>query len=324
MMGQSNRLPSLQALRCFEAAAQCLNFGKAADRLNIIRSAVSHQIRKLEDELAQPLFWRDGRTVRLTPAGEALLPSVRDGFDGIREAAHHLREGWPRRELTVQVYVSVAMRWLIPRLHGLHETAPKVSIKVLTSLLDWEFEDTAADVGLVCVRGKRRRDLRYRKLFGSKVYPVCSPDFKAKHNIMQAKDLANVPIIQVYTAANEWRQWMEAAEVDTDNVTLIDQFDSYLLAMEAAADGQGVAFCNGPFLASELNSGRLVRPVPEAVSIPADWCLVHRREFEGEPRVRDLETWFQCALAEDPLAADFISPDDAARLQTIRAKERRT
>jgi len=323
MMERSSRLPPLQALRCFEAAAQCLNFGKAADRLNITRSAVSHQIRKLEDELGQPLFWRDGRAVRLTPAGEALLPAVRDGFDGIRDAASNVRDGWPRRELTLQVYVSVAMRWLIPRLHGLHETAPKVSIKVLTSLLDWEFEDTAADVGLVCVRGKRRRDLRYRKLFGSRVFAVCSPAFKEEHKITCAKDLARVPIIQVYTAANEWREWMQAAEIDITNVTIVDQFDSYLLAMEAAAEGQGVAFCNGPFFAAEVHSGRLVQPVPETISIGADWCLVHRREFEGEPRVRDLETWFQCALADDPLAARFISEDDAARLQTIRTREMR-
>lgn len=309
-----DRMPPLQALRCFEAAAVHLNFGKAADRLSITRSAVSHQIRKLEDEIGQPLFRRDGRTVRLTPAGEALLPAVRDGFDGIREAARRLREGWPRSELTLQVYISVAMRWLIPRLHGLHERAPKVSIKILTSILDWAFEDSQADVGLVCVRGKRRRDVRYRRLFGSLVYPVCSPETRDRFEISTPADVAKAPVLEVYTATNEWRGWMEALDVPTENVTVAERFDSYLLAMEAAAAGQGVAFCNGPFFASELDSGRLVRPVADTVPIPADWCLVHRRELDGEPRVRELEAWFQRALSEDPLARALVPVDDARRL----------
>jgi LysR family glycine cleavage system transcriptional activator len=309
-----DRLPPLQALRCFEAAARHLNFGKAADTLSITRSAVSHQIRKLEDEIGQPLFRRDGRSVHLTPAGEALLPAVRDGFDGIRDAARRLREGWPRSELTVQVYVSVAMRWLIPRLHGLHERAPKVSIRILTSVLDWAFEDAQADVGLVCQRTRRRRDLRYRRLFGALIYPVCSPELAERHAVRTPADLLALPVLEVYTATDEWRRWMDALGLASETVQVAERFDSYLLSMEAAAEGQGVAFCNGPFFASELASGRLVRPVPQTVPIDADWCLVHRRDLDGEPRVRELEAWFQRALSEDPLAHALMPEDDARRL----------
>ena len=143
-------LPPLPALRAFDAAARLLSFRGAADELHVTPSAVSHQIADLEHRLGVRLFRRQGRRVELTEAGAQYHPYVREAFDRIAQGTSLVTMGTPSRDLDVQVYVTVAVRWLVPRLHTFSDEHPGVRVRLNTSHLDWEFAADESDVALVC------------------------------------------------------------------------------------------------------------------------------------------------------------------------------
>ncbi|MCB1716624.1 MAG: LysR family transcriptional regulator [Candidatus Competibacteraceae bacterium] len=297
------RLPPLASLRCFEAAARHLNFGAAAIELCVTRSAVSHQIRQLEQHLRTALFWRRGRSVHLTPAGKLLLPIVRDSFEQIRQGLRLIRQTSGHGDLTLRVYITVAVRWLMPRLHRF--TAADFSLRLLSSVMAWDFDDDQADLGMIYLRGPQNPRLHYRFLFRSLIFPVCSPALQQGGlGLRQPADLTNVKLLRVYTDEDNWRAWLDAAQLPQLAERPGPQVDTYLLAYEAAAEGQGVAITSGPFAAQDLVSGRLLRPFTLAIPEPGAWYLVYRKELLNDPRISTFEDWLLAEINAD----DSIQP----------------
>lgn len=295
------QLPSLAALRSFEAAARLLSFRAAADELLVTQSAISHQIAELERRLGVGLFIRHSRRVELTAAGELYHPYLREAFELIAQGTALVIAGDPTRELDVQVYVTVAVRWLIPRLHTFREAHPEIVVRFHASHLDWEFDETSGDVAIVCTAQPNKLHLHYTHLFDALLTPVCSPSLlHAGIGLRQPADLVNHALLELYTAADEWAVWLRAAGVPE----LVDQnaprFDSYLLAIEAAMDGQGVAIVPRFLAAGDLKGGRLVAPFSLEVAQPRRWYLVCRRERRDDPMVRKFRDWLRAAVAGDP------------------------
>jgi LysR family glycine cleavage system transcriptional activator len=299
---KSRDLPPLSALRAFEAAARHLSFRVAAEELGLTQSAISHQVAGLERHFGTSLFDRSGRRIALTPAGRLLFPRIRDGFDRFARGAELLRRSRMSDDLRVQVYVTVAVRWLIPRLHRFQAANPSIVVRVNTSVLDWDFDSEIADLGLVCTLEPERPRLDYDLLFEALLFPVCTPALaQAGLGLRQPVDLVNHALLQVYTTALDWQLWLDAASVPNLKGRAAPQFDSYLLAIEAALDGQGVALAPHFMVAEDLRSGRLTRPFPIEVRQPARWYLACQSDRAGERAIEAFRSWLKTEIAADPV-----------------------
>jgi LysR family glycine cleavage system transcriptional activator len=189
------RLPPLNALRAFEAAARHLSFNAAAEELNVTPAAISHQIKALEADLGVKLFRRLNRAVRLTDAGQACVPGLRDGFERIAEAVARARQGDSVGLLTVTASPAVASKWLVPRLERFRARHPAIDLRIDASmrLVDLVREDV--HVGLRYGAGKYP-GLHTEQLVRSEVFPVCSPDLlKGKHPLRTPEDLRHHTLI---------------------------------------------------------------------------------------------------------------------------------
>jgi LysR family glycine cleavage system transcriptional activator len=300
-MSSTHELPSLSSLRAFDAAARHLSFRAAADDLTVTQSAISHQIAELERRLGVALFVRTSRRVELTDAGRRYHPFIREAFDRIERGTAMVTMADTARELDVQVYVTVAVRWLITRLHSFTSAHPQVKVRLNTSHLDWEFAEGESDVAVVCTAHTDRPGLHHTHLFDARLTAVCSPALvHAGLGLRQPADLVNHALLQLYTAVDECTAWLAAAGVPDVRGSGTVRFDSYLLSIEAAIDGQGVAVVPTFLVAADLRSGRLVAPFQVEIPQPRSWYLVCRDEQRDQPPVQQFRDWLRAQIAADP------------------------
>lgn len=287
----------MRALTAFEAAARLGSFRLAAGELGITRSAVSHQVKLLEQRLGVQLFRRDARRAELTQAGHSYFPSVREAFDQIEAQTRALKPSAADNELTVQVYVTVALKWLIPRLHDFERRYPDMKVRLSTSYFDWDFDEAHVDAGLILARN-RSPDHHYRTLFRSLLTPVCAPSLL--RTLKSPEDLRRHKLLYVYTAQEDWHLWLKAAGVE--GIRLSDRLavDSYILAQEAAIEGRGVAMTIGPFATEEIRTGRLVQPFPLLVPHRHNWLFACNAEHRLKPKIKRFEDWLVKQVAADP------------------------
>jgi LysR family glycine cleavage system transcriptional activator len=308
------RLPSFSSLRAFEAAARHLSFRAASDELGLTQSAISHQIKELESSLGTALFARLARRVELTEAGALYFPFLRDAFDRIAHGTEILRRSGASGDLTVQVYVTMAVRWLIPRLHEFHKAHPDITVKLDASHFDWGFDESKADVGIVYARAADRADLHYTHLFDATLSPLCAPAVaQAGIGLRQPADLVNHTLIELFTAPDEWAAWLAAAGVPPIKGRAGMKVDSYLLAIEAAIDGQGVAIAPHFLVAGDLRAGRLVQPFEIACPQPGRWYFVCRAALAQDRRVALFRDWIGTQVAGDAAMGTYGRSPRASR-----------
>jgi LysR family glycine cleavage system transcriptional activator len=302
-MVKSHRdLPPLAALRAFEAAARHASFRLAAEELGLTQSAISHQVSALEARIGVRLFERSTRRMALTDMGRLYFPHVRDGFDRMQTGTDLVRRGRRTEELRVQLYVTVAVRWLISRLHLFQARHPEILVRFNTSALDWEFDSDNADLGLICTDHPDRHDVEYQHLFDQRLVAVCRGDLaQAGMGLRQPVDLVNHRLLQVYTATDDWDAWLHAAGISDLRGRLATQYDSYLLAIEAALDGQGVAVAPYFLVAEDLRLGRLVSPFPIDAPQPKRWYLTCLKARAGEAAIAAFRVWLQGQIGADPI-----------------------
>ena len=297
---QKRRLPSLNALRAFEVAARHLSFKAAAEELNVSQSAVSHQVKALEDTLGIALFSRKTRAVELTRKGKLYYPILRNAFDTLAEGTAMILEEKSVAVLTVQVYSTFTIRWLLPRLARFQDTHESVQVRLHTAQKDVSFEqndvDTAIMIGHATTTG-----LHHDHLFDCQLSPVCSPAYLEKNGPIDAPgDLAGHPILQVYPSAEDWQAWLEANHVEQVNPDAGQQFESYEVALTSAAQGMGIALGQQPYIARELESGSLVELFPDRrVDNPQRWYLVYRSEKREQPKLALFREWLLAEIAAD-------------------------
>ena len=281
-------LPPLSTLKVFEAAARLRSFKSAAVELNLTQSAVSHQIASLERNLGTRLFVRLPGRVELSSPGEIYFHTIQDALDRISLASDLVRQDTATASLTVQVYVTVAVRWLIPRLHDFKEKAPETTVSLDASLLDWEFNPDRADVGIIYTRETARPHVTYSFLRQERLVAVCTKDMAQA--IRSPDDLRHVPLLAISGAAEDWTIW--AASVGLPSLAPSSpQFDSNLLAIEAAANGQGVVVVPEFVVEADLQSGKLVIPIITQITQPGSWYLAHLERRTKEPSISKFREW---------------------------------
>jgi LysR family transcriptional regulator, glycine cleavage system transcriptional activator len=301
----ARRLPPLNALRAFEAAARHLSFTKAADELFVTQAAVSHQIKALEEALGVQLFRRYNRRLELTRAGQDYLPPLRDAFDMMAVATRRLRPDNESAQLKVSTLQSFATKWLIPRLARFHERHPEIDPMISTShrLVDLEAEDV--DVAIRVGHGNYP-ELHVVLLMDDLAFPVCSPRLlDGPRPLRQPADLAHHVLLHDFSVSRDgdapnWRNWLKRAQVTGVDAERGPSYNDTAMALQAAIAGQGIALARRSLVVDDLKAGILVCPFGPEMPTRFSWYFVCAPSRVEHPKVRALLRWL-----EDEIARDF-------------------
>ena len=292
------RLPSLNGLRAFECAARHLSFTNAAAELNVTQTAISHQIKRLEEELGIPLFIRQNRALVLTPQARDYLPGVRAAFNDLRLATDRLHRRGNDRVLTVSTLASMASKWLLPRLSAFQAAHPDIDVRITTSTSMVDFKSGDVDAAIRYGRG-RWPGLRADWLTADQLFPVCSPALlQGDRPLRTPQDLAHHTLLHSSAGYDDdWRLWLTAAGLPTDISKQPGlSFDMIFMTLQAAIDGLGVAVGRTTYVEGDLASGRLV--VPFQISLPADagFYLVSPEAASRSPKLAAFREWLLAAV----------------------------
>ena len=296
------RLPSLNGLRAFEAAARHLSFTQAAAELNVTQTAISHQIKRLEEELGIRLFIRQNRALTLTPAAKEYLPGIRAAFNDLRLATDRLLRRDDDHVLTVSTLASLAAKWLLPRITGFQEAHPGIDVRITTSTALVDFRSGDVDAAIRYGRGQWP-GLRVDWLMADKLFPVCSPALLAgKKPLRKPEDLADHVLLHS-SAGNDddWRLWLTAAGLPTNlskqpGVT----FDLVFMTVQAAIDGVGVAMGRTSYVQDDIAKGRLVVPFDITLPVDAGFYLVSPEAKADSPKLSAFRNWLMEAVKSKP------------------------
>jgi LysR family glycine cleavage system transcriptional activator len=305
------RLPPLNALRVFEAAARHLSFKEAANELNITQAAVSHQVKSLEEYLGVELFRRAGRGVQLSEAARACLPRLREGFDALAAAVEMIRERGQEAELMITAPPVFTARWLMPRLADFSRREPKIEVHVVASskLVEGGALDSAVLVGNLNLRSESSGveihlgsgiypGHRADKLFDVSCIVVASPALvEGDPPLKQPADLSRHVLLHddamdIIAHGDSWTKWLEAAGVaDRVDGTRGPRFSSNILSLEAASQKLGVALALKPLINADLASRRLVQPFPAEVRPASAYYVVSPEVIAERPPVAAFRRW---------------------------------
>lgn len=290
-------LPPLTSLRAFEAAARSLSFTRAARELHVTPAAISHQIRGLERFLGVVLFQRTGRRLELTRDGQLAAEHFKEAFDRIARGVQALRPQSREGELTVSVTPAFATRWLVPRLPSLSTALPQVRLKIVTGTSPVDFDRDEIDLAIRFGRGSHEAVVT-EQLFGEWVAPVASPAFMRSHHLRKPGDLARVRLLHDESMRRvgrppTWSEWLRAADAPAIEVDGGTVFDDSHLALQAAADGQGVALGRLAYAVNDLSQGRLVLPFREVIELDLHYHLLVPEIRATEPLIAGIRRWLQ-------------------------------
>lgn len=296
----------LTSLRAFESAARQRSFSKAADELAVTHSAVSHQIKQLEAQLGTALFVRSNRGVRLTGAGETLLPVVGESFDRVAAALDGLIRPARGGALKVTTTPSFAAKWLVPRLSRWRSLHGDLGIHLVPTLRMLEFAKAEADIGIRCGIPPWP-GLQSDHLLPVTMTPVCSPALlQAGPPLRQPRDVLGHGLIHAdvtgHVLGEEWRTWLLAAGVRDFGDLAGLSFHDPGLAMQAAIDGLGIAIGYLELAAADLAAGRLIRPFELQVRHGFSYYLVYPAARLNEPGLAAFRTWIRNEAADSSAA----------------------
>jgi LysR family transcriptional regulator, glycine cleavage system transcriptional activator len=316
------RLPPLNALRVFEAAARHLSFKEAANELSITQAAVSHQIKSLEEYLGVQLFKRAGRGVQLTEAARAALPRLREGFDALAAAVETIHVRADETDLQITAPPVFTARWLMPRLADFAKHEPKVDVRVVSSskMVDAGALDSATLVGNLDLRSETSGveihlgsgdypGYRADRLFGVATVVVASPELvKGSPPIREPADLARQTLLHddamdLVAHGHAWQQWLEVAGVaDKIDGTRGPHFSTNILSLEAASQKLGIALALRPLVNADLASGRLCAPFDIALKPRSAYYLVCPEVIAERPAVVAFRKWLLKQAEKEKLA----------------------
>ncbi len=291
------RLPSLDLLRGFEAAARRLSFTLAGEELHLSQSAVSRQIQELEGQLGVPLFQRKHRSLALTEAGQLLYPAASQVLATMRAVTDRLRAAGGQRVVSVTTNISFAALWLVPRLARFTRENPGVDVRISADTRLHDLERDGFDVALrYCPPAMAGPQAQ--RLFGETVFPVCSPALAAdpKRPLKSPADLARHVLLHIddpdgQTPWLSWRSWLEAEGLGELRPSANLRFTNYSEVMPAALSGQGVALGRSPLVRDALRAGALVAPFRREAETSRAFYLVSAAGAGARPEVARFIEW---------------------------------
>jgi LysR family glycine cleavage system transcriptional activator len=298
---ERRRLPPLNALRAFEAAARHLNFSRAADELAVTPGAVSQQIQNLEDYVGAALFKRTPKGLLLTDAAQTALPALREAFDRLAEAASLLTAAVDGRRLTVSVAPSFAAKWLVPRLGQFEAAHPQVDVWLSADMEVVDFALGEIDLAIRYGAG-RYAGLEVVKLMSETVIAVASPELLQENPIGAPADLANHVLLHdgspdADDSCPDWSMWLAARGVKGVDGARGPRFNQSSLVIEAAVGGRGVALAKRTLAQADLDAGRLVAPLQDATAVDFAYFVVHPKAKGRLPQVKAFVGWLTAQAA---------------------------
>lgn len=321
----ARRLPPLNALRGFEAAARHLSFTRAAQELHLTQGAVSRQVKELEAYLGHPLFHRLTRRIELTPEGEQFFKAIETALAGIEHAAGHARHRTPMTTLTISALPTLASTWLMPRLHRFTSRSPDVDVRVLTSIEPANLLATDADVairvGKLPGRHYNRRQPRIEltmveswdgvsadELFPDRLVPVCAPGLLADEP-WSVEEIAHAPLIHTTTRRHAWPDWLRWHGTRPRRAPDPHlQFGHFFIALDAARAGRGIALVPDILLTDDpQEKGLIVAHASTITSAGAYYLLAHDTRL-AKPAIQAFRTWLldEATRASEPLSAKIV------------------
>ncbi|UCH72847.1 MAG: transcriptional regulator GcvA [Rhodospirillales bacterium] len=286
----ARRLPPMNTLRAFEAAARHLSFTEAAEELHITQAAVSHQMRTLEEALGVRLFRRLNRAIRLTEEGQQFVTEVRKALAHLATAMDKLAAPDAGGPLTVSVLPSFASKWLVPRLGRFRARHPEIEVRISPSIQLTDFQRD--DVDLVVRYGQGRYEgLHSVRLMTEDIFPVCSPALLSGPDaLLRPADLRHHTLLHD-DGYVDWAMWLLVAGVEDVSPTQGPYFTDSALVIQAAVEGQGVALARGALAGDDLAAGRLVKPFD--IAIPADYAyyVVCPQATAEHPKIAAFRNW---------------------------------
>jgi LysR family glycine cleavage system transcriptional activator len=287
------RLPHLNGIRAFEAAARSGSFSGAAAELHVTPAAVSRMVRLLEDRIGVRLFEREANKLRLTQAGRSYQVGLAPILDALVLLTDQVKATTSGRVLTVGVGPTFAVRWLIPRLAAFRDIAPDIEVRITTGGAAAPFADDWT-CGIKLGDG-RWPGLTSERLFDADLVPVCNP--RLAQRLRSPHDLKASALLRVAHARSDWPTWLKAA--GTPGLAASGPvFEFYHQALQAACDGVGVALGIRPYIDDDLKAGRLVAPFALSVPKGSRWYLIFREARRDDPALTAFRDWLKTAAGE--------------------------
>ena len=286
----SRRLPPLNSLKVFEAAARHLSFTRAAEELFVTQAAVSHQIKALEEFLGLKLFRRRNRALLLTEEGQSYFLDIKDIFTLVAEATDKVLERSEKGALTIALPPSFAIQWLVPRLADFNSQELDIDVRIKAVDMDESSLTDDVDVAIYYGRGNWP-GLRADKLYQEYLIPLCSPAI-----LLGSKPLNSLSDLQHHTllhdtSRKEWKQFAKQNGLVGVNVNHGPIFSHSTMVLQAAAHGQGIALGNNVLARPEIDAGRLIAPFDEVlVSKNAFYVVCHEKQADTG-RIATFRDW---------------------------------
>jgi LysR family glycine cleavage system transcriptional activator len=310
----TRRLPPLNAVRAFEAAARHGSFLLAARELRVTPGAISHQVKVLEGFLGVRLFHRLQRGIVPTDAGLNYLTGTRDAFDRLATATEQLAIGSRTRTLRISALPAFAAKWLVPRLQQFQEQHPEIDVRLAADADIVDFVTRDYDVGLRYTDG-RHPGLRVELLLEEEIFPVCSPSLlQGPRTLRRPADLAGQTLLFDVHWQDDWRLWLGALGLNDLQPRQESRFTLYSMALDAAIRGGGVLIGHSAMIADDLAAGRLVAPFAERVPAPHAYYLAYPKWAESRQAVQSFRALLMAAVAE-------FKRVEAARLPVARHQQ---
>lgn len=320
-----DRLPSINGLQAFEAAARHLSFARAADELGLTPTAISHRIRNLEAELGVVLFRRGHRAVTLTEEGARIARDLSESFDCLKMSVAKLQR-CGASHLTLLAPPSFASLWLLPRLPTFRERFLDIHLTLVpTDAPDLERNDADAAVTFGCASDQ---SLKTDCLFENRLIPVCSPDFAERHGALDSPEaIASAPLLHVTDGSVQpplpgWQDWLRAAGMSQLGALDGIRFGACHLAIGAARLGHGLVLGVSTLVADDIQAGALVAPFDRALPIPQSYALTYPPEHAARPALRNFRSWLLGFAQKPNSLARLNFRDHAVMDRAARARSR--
>ena len=312
------RLPPLNALKAFEAAARHESFTKAADELSVTQGAISHQVKALEAELGIKLFNRERQRVVITEAGRGYLEVVRDAFDRLGAGTEHLLQQESAGVLTVTMSPNFAAKWLIHRLGDFVAAHPSIELRVSATMHHVDFAREDVDIAIRHGEGNWPA-LHVTRLYSETMFPVCSPRLtQGRKGLRRASDLSHHTLLHS-RERNDWAAWLKTAGCDAVDPTRGTIFNQMHMVIEAAVDGQGVALARTALAAADLIAGRLIKPFGPDLKVPFSYYIVCPKATADRPKVAMFRSWLMNEATKETDRLTQLSREPVSRLRPSRA-----
>jgi LysR family transcriptional regulator, glycine cleavage system transcriptional activator len=296
-------LPSLTGLHTFEVAARHLSFTLAASELNVTQTAISHQIRRLEEQLGIPLFIRRNRGLALTREAQDYLPAIRSAFEDLRRATDRLRRANRDGQLTVSTTASLATKWLVSRVAAFQDANPGIEVRITTSAHLVDFHRDEVDVAVRYGRGSWP-GLRADWLMAEQIFPVCSPALlDGRRPLRRPEDLADHTLLHTMVSREDWQLWLTASGLPLSIATRRGlMFDQGFMAVQAAVEGLGVALGRTHLVEVDIVAGRLVAPFDMVLPQDAGYYVVTPEATANAPKIALFRRWLVQSATPSALA----------------------